>query len=912
MYPYRPLAESQIRTLHIFPAIDAEDDIRCELHHQTFSPGTYNALSYVWGNPNPRKRIYIDDEAVEVNPNLFAALRNLRDTNSKMCLWVDALCINQLDDEEKTSQVKQMTEIYINAMTVLMWLGESDDDSDLAMTLLQNLEEGMRGIANGLGYSFYAIEKLGFMEAGRIFAEPFMEKAEVSDNDLNVDSFLIVPESSISTPLQPQLTSNTNEEDRINPSDKIAEALCSENFDNHWKALAKLIWRPNWIRTWIIQEIVVSHQTILCCGSLRASWNYFMLFLQFINRLTLNKLVTIKMIWGQYAQLYFDRFVGQKPSLLEGLIQFRRYCASDARDRIYAILNLVDHKGFEPDYTKTIFEAYRDVAKFIIEQDQTLDILSACKPCPFQKSLLKLHSKIEFKESLDQIALITNPSALGKDHLLNYQRDYPMSLQSIITNLQEALLQITESTRYLDALYLKGATTEKESLHSVRNIEVVVSNIPSDRDIAAHCRESQTRLRRCLKDTRVLQDVLLPGISWDAMNDSQRNYAKVLFTKSLEDIGLNYEEYIELRETALLELTTQKISFSRLKSFRPGLMHPLSFESEEAKFMDIHADFINAARQLHTSLTMSKPSDSKTEKASLDSENAENKEGHVVDELLLMEEIGSLLDLINMFDYSTRVDEREDMLDSHQKLYDTFPKLLNHEKFTDLLFLGKKGLKITSDSIFPSWVPDWRTQHFDGESLIGRNPRNCHYKAGGSTPSFHFPNDENILIVDGLSLGSVCAMKLYKTESFEDKVKDEWNIWLSAKNSHHPYGSQKYQQEAFIRTLAVGRNIDGSKGTCGLTARLLDNSFNMGFVEVDKVECNTQLLDLDLSVIYMLDVWFKFGITDSGFMARIPSVAERGDIISIILGAKTPLVLRRYEKLNGYIVIGECCKFMAY
>jgi hypothetical protein len=76
---------------------------------------------------------------VEVTPNLFAALRSIRHTSDKVCFWVDALCTNQDDDQEKAAQIKRMTEIYANSTVVFMWLGEEEDESELAMTLLQRL-----------------------------------------------------------------------------------------------------------------------------------------------------------------------------------------------------------------------------------------------------------------------------------------------------------------------------------------------------------------------------------------------------------------------------------------------------------------------------------------------------------------------------------------------------------------------------------------------------------------------------------------------------------------------------------------------------------------------------------------------------------------------------------------------------
>jgi hypothetical protein len=82
----------------------------------------------------------------------------------------------------------------------------------------------------------------------------------------------------------------------------------------------------------------------------------------------------------QYAQLNLGMYLDRRPSLLQGLAQFRRYHAIDPRDHVYAVLNLVSHKGLGPDYTKSVTEIYIGVVKFIIEADQTLDFLNACKP----------------------------------------------------------------------------------------------------------------------------------------------------------------------------------------------------------------------------------------------------------------------------------------------------------------------------------------------------------------------------------------------------------------------------------------------------------------------------------------------------------------------------------------------------
>jgi hypothetical protein len=57
-----------------------------------------------------------------------------------MLLWVDAICIDQSNIEERNHQVKLMDLIYKNAKIVFMWLGEEADGSDLAMEILSLCE----------------------------------------------------------------------------------------------------------------------------------------------------------------------------------------------------------------------------------------------------------------------------------------------------------------------------------------------------------------------------------------------------------------------------------------------------------------------------------------------------------------------------------------------------------------------------------------------------------------------------------------------------------------------------------------------------------------------------------------------------------------------------------------------------
>ncbi|KAK0750671.1 heterokaryon incompatibility, partial [Schizothecium vesticola] len=86
----------------------------------------YDALSYCWGDPIKRRRIVIDGTLVSVTQNLYSALARVRDeVATPVCLWADAVCINQGDASEKAHQIPLMREIYTDAEQVWIWLGES-------------------------------------------------------------------------------------------------------------------------------------------------------------------------------------------------------------------------------------------------------------------------------------------------------------------------------------------------------------------------------------------------------------------------------------------------------------------------------------------------------------------------------------------------------------------------------------------------------------------------------------------------------------------------------------------------------------------------------------------------------------------------------------------------------------------
>jgi hypothetical protein len=112
---------------------------------------TYEALSYAWGegtkngfirlmmgNPDTNRNRALLYQ-VTVTETLEKCLKRLRYPDRKRYLWVDSICINQLDHDEKSSQVGVMGSIYRQAEQVCVWLGITGGESRLAFSLIQEI-----------------------------------------------------------------------------------------------------------------------------------------------------------------------------------------------------------------------------------------------------------------------------------------------------------------------------------------------------------------------------------------------------------------------------------------------------------------------------------------------------------------------------------------------------------------------------------------------------------------------------------------------------------------------------------------------------------------------------------------------------------------------------------------------------
>ncbi len=174
-YKYDPLpTPSCIRLLELLPSADPRN-IRCSLKAVELQDApSFRALSYTWGkatttlaplttNPKGQRHagsmkdpdasqgirrhpIICDGKVIKVTSNLRDALKMLCNAfhlphlpQTPSYYWIDALCMNQGDVEERNTQVARMADVYKRADGVIVWLGKEDEFTQDALTTIRSI-----------------------------------------------------------------------------------------------------------------------------------------------------------------------------------------------------------------------------------------------------------------------------------------------------------------------------------------------------------------------------------------------------------------------------------------------------------------------------------------------------------------------------------------------------------------------------------------------------------------------------------------------------------------------------------------------------------------------------------------------------------------------------------------------------
>ncbi|KAK4208620.1 heterokaryon incompatibility protein-domain-containing protein [Rhypophila decipiens] len=251
MYRRLNREKREIRLIRISFDDQSEDGpLSLQLEHHQHGETPYVALSYVWGDPDNQVAIFVNKIQFSILQNLYHALERLRQQRTEGWVWVDAICIDQANDDEKSWEVNRMREVFQKAETVYHWLGPEADDSDFLLDWAAEFgREAFR--ADMLGFAAKSPNEqeeclLRFLGEKHPDLAPKPISRGPSSSDMSsthkTASFLV--QLAIQDP--PDLSST-----RMN------------------KAMDAFLRRSFFQRLWIVQELAVSRHSVFLCGNRR-------------------------------------------------------------------------------------------------------------------------------------------------------------------------------------------------------------------------------------------------------------------------------------------------------------------------------------------------------------------------------------------------------------------------------------------------------------------------------------------------------------------------------------------------------------------------------------------------------------------------------------------------------------------
>ncbi|KAI1740178.1 HET-domain-containing protein [Xylaria scruposa] len=340
---YEPLERTQkeFRLLTIFAGRE-EEALQLRLTHATLGDlaVSYETISYCWGDASVRSFITVNGDVVDVPASAVAALKCMRKVKEPRIVWIDSVCINQADLDERAYQVGMMADIYSSARGNLVYLGESDEQTRYGLGVIERLYQEIRRKTSD------------FSEFHNIMSA-YLQYNRYADDKL--------------------------------------ECGLDEG------AIAYIFQRPWFHRLWIIQEAAVAVVNTCFCGrSASIDLNVILRVAMWLCYHWTSLSVWFSSNDDLYRLAHLWRLVDDKDSAraakhsykqsMESLLLGVRNCqCSDPRDKVFAVLSLVlvDKEAesspeislLEIDYRKPCHEVMRDATRYAIQESNSLRIL---------------------------------------------------------------------------------------------------------------------------------------------------------------------------------------------------------------------------------------------------------------------------------------------------------------------------------------------------------------------------------------------------------------------------------------------------------------------------------------------------------------------------------------------------------
>ena len=324
-YPYDKLpAKDSLRLIFLEPG-RPKDALRCRIEaHDAASAPEYEALSYVWGDPARTLPLLAEGKRLMITVALDDALRQIRLCRKRRVLWIDLLCINQEDFDERTQQVQLMHSIYSEAKRVLVWLGRDDE-----------------GRARG---AIKLIDKIDAVWDDHIGSIRFPRNAELEKRGL-----------------------------------PLRDATC-------WEDLQEMLRLPYFERMWVVQECRVASKLLVLWGAEQIPWSKFYHTYSWVainacagdsGHGSEPRSVDLNI----NAEILFSPANSAQPDDMDWLDLFkgtRLHKAGDCRDKVYGLLGLFGEDGpsIRPDYHKSASEVFAEIVTNMIPKMSNLRLLS--------------------------------------------------------------------------------------------------------------------------------------------------------------------------------------------------------------------------------------------------------------------------------------------------------------------------------------------------------------------------------------------------------------------------------------------------------------------------------------------------------------------------------------------------------
>ncbi|RGP80078.1 heterokaryon incompatibility [Fusarium longipes] len=324
-----------IRTLTLSPATCVDLDINIKLTPGSLTSCTYEALSYTWGTEDGdaslSQSIYCDGAIIKVSKNCEKALRRLRLRTEERVLWIDAICIDQTNHGERGRQVALMDLIYLRARRVVIWLGDASKDLD--------------------------------SQSGCSVSDVFLSYLPSMVNVIRESQAL----GDYSSPI--------NLYNRL--TREAAEYVASGNLTTLVQGFLYIVLRPWWERVWVVQEAALNMSATVLCGKHEVDYqDFYDFFSHLYGDISHDGGLTFSLLEGFKHQMYAVYLVRERVTdlgpatvLHDVLARSRRLRATDKRDHVFALLNIMGDLKSQlttPDYKNTLVEVFTDMStKFL-------------------------------------------------------------------------------------------------------------------------------------------------------------------------------------------------------------------------------------------------------------------------------------------------------------------------------------------------------------------------------------------------------------------------------------------------------------------------------------------------------------------------------------------------------------------